>query len=161
MTLILTGATSEGGRFARPPSTRAREQRQIRKSRHYFGPMSEVDAADDGIERFVVQHYRSGADRKCRERAVVVAFDNEAEWESRLRVERLQLERRLAEGTADPWERIIGIEMQPGYAMRAVEKRQFFKSLKHGVLPAEVPQGVLHMVVVPDDEDEAESTQTR
>ena len=117
--------------------------------------MPEVDAADDGIERFVVHHYRSGVDRKSRERVVVVAFDNEREWELRLRAERRQLERRLAEGVADRWERIEGIQMEPGYVRRAAETRQYFKSLRHGVAPPEVPPGVLHMVVMPDaDEDE-------
>lgn len=116
--------------------------------------MPEVDAADDGVERFVVQHYRSGVDRKSRERVVVVAFDNQREWELRLRAERRQLERHLAEGVADRWERIEGTQMEPGYVRRAAEKRQYFKSLRHGVARHEVPPGVLHLVVMPDAVDD-------
>lgn len=117
--------------------------------------MAEVDPADDGIERFVVQHYRSGANRKSRERVALAAYDNMTEFEHRLGSEHLQLERRLAEGTADPWERIAGIQMEPGYQLHAAEKRQFMKNVSHGVArpasPSDIPEGITYMAVSEED----------
>jgi hypothetical protein len=44
--------------------------------------MAKVDADDDTIRRFVVQHYRYDPDRHERRPVVIAAFDNEAECEA-------------------------------------------------------------------------------
>lgn len=119
--------------------------------------MPEVDASDDGIERFVVQHYRSGAKPRSRERVVIAAFDTLAEFEGRLRAEHRRLERRRAAGTADPWERIEGIQMEPGYRRRAADKRQFIKNIAHGVgrprATSDIPEGIIYFAAPADDAD--------
>lgn len=111
--------------------------------------MAEVDPTDDAIERFVVRHYRSGPARKGRERVDLVAFDNVAEYESRLNVEHLHLERRRAEGLVARWERIEGVQLQPGDRQRATDKRRFMKDVAHGVpkTAEQVPPGVIHIHV--------------
>jgi hypothetical protein len=85
--------------------------------------MAEVDPDDDDILRYVVRHYRYDPQRHERRHVVVAAFDNDAEFRSRIEALGTDLRRREENGEADPREWISGVVLEPGYRRNQREDR--------------------------------------
>ena len=78
--------------------------------------MAKVDPDDDGIYRWVVQHYRYDPDRRERRHVVVAAFDNPNEFHTDIEERTAQLRARKERGEdVDHAEYISGMMLQSGY----------------------------------------------
>jgi len=98
--------------------------------------VARADPEDDGIERFIVHHYRYDPQRRERRHVVVAAFDNEAEFLACLEGMREEIERRRDPGeSVDPHERASGTVHQPGYLRRAANGHLVMRALQRGVTP--------------------------
>lgn len=101
--------------------------------------MAQVDADDDTIRRFVVLHYRYDAERRERRNVVVAAFDDEAEFNSRIEAMSADLRARRARGDLqDPNERISGVILEADDRALQRNARLLRRAMAHGVVPHEV-----------------------
>ena len=95
--------------------------------------MARVDPGDDGIERFIVHHYRYDPQRRERRHVVVAAFDNEPEYRACiLRVQAEITRRREAGEPVDRGEHASGVVHGPGYLRRAANGHLVTRALRHG-----------------------------
>jgi hypothetical protein len=96
--------------------------------------VARVDPADDGVERYVVRHYRYDAERRERRHVLVAAFDNEPEFLACMQAVRDDIERRRRDGEpVDPREHASGTLLEPGYTRRAANGRLAMRAISHGV----------------------------
>ncbi|MEW1952316.1 hypothetical protein [Terrabacter sp. NPDC080008] len=96
--------------------------------------MAEVDPDDDTIERFLVFHYRFDPQRSERRHVLVAAYDNQREFNARMKREVKAIERRRSSGEPlEPGEHISGAVHEPGYARRAANGHLLRRAQQHGV----------------------------
>jgi hypothetical protein len=97
-----------------------------------------VDADDDGLRRFIVQHYRYDTERHERRHVIVAAFDNEREYKACMTEAEAQLRHRRESGEdVDPQEYISGVVHQPGHRRLQQNARTIQRAMRHGHLPDE------------------------
>lgn len=102
-----------------------------------------MDAEDDKIRRFVVQHFRYDHERHERRHVVVAAFDDEGEFEACLKSVQDDIERRRTAGEpVDRNEHASGTVRDPGHHRRAANGRLLERSLRHGVVPGAWVEGL-------------------
>lgn len=97
--------------------------------------MSEVDADDDTISRWVIHHYRYDDERHERRNVVVAAFDTEGEFQAEF--ERLAdvVRAEIAAGTRDRREQISGMQLSPGHLAAQARGHAVKRAIEHGVNP--------------------------
>lgn len=122
--------------------------------------MASVDPDDDGMRRFVVQHYRYDPQRHERRHVVVAAFDNAAEFKTCLQGIQTEIERRRSVGEpVDQNEHASGTVREPGHQRLAANGRLVMRAFQHGVTPGpwlddlELPRNIA--VMHSDDGDGA------
>jgi hypothetical protein len=97
--------------------------------------VARVDPGDDGIERFIVRHYRYDPQRRERRHMVVAAFDNEAEYRVCMDSVQDEIEARRARGEAvDRREHVSGVVHEPGYLRRAANGHLLIRAIRHGAV---------------------------
>jgi hypothetical protein len=95
--------------------------------------VARVDPQDDGIERFIVRHYRYDPERRERRHVVVAAFDNEPEFLACMEGVGAEIERRRdGGGHVDPGEHASGTVHEPGYLRRAANGHLVMRAIRHG-----------------------------
>lgn len=92
----------------------------------------QVDADDDSITRYIVQHYRYDDVRHERRWLTVAAFDNELEFEAHLDEAVARLTAAKQSPGADKNETIRGVELRDGYKQRARSQRTLERLIEHG-----------------------------
>jgi len=92
----------------------------------------QVDADDDSITRYIVQHYRYDDVRHERRWLTVAAFDNELEFEAYLDEAVARLTAAKQSPGADKNETIRGVELRAGYKQRARSQRTLERLIEHG-----------------------------
>jgi hypothetical protein len=119
--------------------------------------MAQVDPEDDSIRRFIVRHYRYDPQRRERRHVVVAAFDNEAEYETRLQEEAAEIRRRRDDGeNLDRAEHASGSIYEPGYLRRSANGHLLSRAIRHGVAPPdlerlELPSNMSYVTAVRDE----------
>jgi hypothetical protein len=119
--------------------------------------MAQVDPEDDSIRRFIVRHYRYDPQRHERRHVVGAAFDNEAEYETRLQQEAAEIRRRRDNGEdLDQAERASGSISESGYLRRSANGHLLLRAIRHGVTPPdlerlELPSNRSYFVAVRDE----------
>ena len=99
----------------------------------YCWAVARVDPDDDGIERFIVRHYRYDPKRRERRHVVVAAFDNEREFRSCMDSVRDEISARRDRGElVDPGEHASGVVHGPGYLRRAANGHLLSRAIRHG-----------------------------
>ena len=73
-----------------------------------------VDAYDDSLWRWVLQHYRFDPQRRQRRNVIVAAYDNAAEFDAALAECRDRVRVEIDAGTRDPREHVGGVVWPPG-----------------------------------------------
>jgi hypothetical protein len=102
----------------------------------YGGSMAQVDPADDSIKRFIVRHYRYDPERRERRHVAVAAFDNEPEYQARMREVGAEIRRRRENAeNFDRQEHASGTIYEPGYLRRAANGHLLWRAIRHGVSP--------------------------
>lgn len=97
--------------------------------------MAEVRADDDTIRRFVVMHYRYDPDRRERRNVVVAAFDNEAEFQTKINSLAADLRaQRESDDPPDTRERISGVVLEPGHHALQRNARLLIRAVRHGAV---------------------------
>ena len=100
----------------------------------YAGTVPRVDPGDDGIERFIVRHFRYDPQRRERRHVVVAAFDNEPEFRACLDSLRDEIKARRDRGEpTDPGEHASGVVHEPGYLRRSANGHLLSRAIRHGV----------------------------
>jgi hypothetical protein len=95
--------------------------------------VARVDPRNDGIERFIVRHYRYDPQRRERRHMVVAAFDNEPEFRAWLDAVRDEIKVRRDRGErVDPAEHASGVVHEPGYLRRAANGHLVRRAIRHG-----------------------------
>ena len=95
--------------------------------------MARVDPWDDGIERFIVRHFRYDPQRRERRHVVVAAFDNEPEFCACMDSVRDEIKARRDRGEPiDPGEHASGVVHEPGYLRRAANGHLLSRAIRHG-----------------------------
>jgi hypothetical protein len=118
--------------------------------------MPTVDPKDDSVTRWVVHHYRYDPDRRERRHVLVDAFDNEQEFEARLRELSRQIEDRRRAGRGERSEHATGTVWEPGHLSRAATGHMVRRAIEHGADPSrllatgELPQ---NMTLLEFDDD--------
>jgi hypothetical protein len=98
--------------------------------------VAEVNAQDDSLRRFVVQHYRYDPERRERRNVVVAAYDNETEFLARINAIADDLATRARSGTlADPRENVSGTVLEPGHHALQRNAHLLKNAMAHGVAP--------------------------
>ena len=100
----------------------------------YAGAVARVDPGDDGIERFIVRHFRYDPQRRERRHVVVAAFDNEPEFRACMDSVRNEIKARRDRGAPiDPGEHASGVVHEPGYLRRAANAHLLSRAIRRGV----------------------------
>lgn len=119
--------------------------------------MAQVDPEDDSIRRFIVRHYRYDPKRRERRHVVVAAFDNEAEYKTRLQEESAEIRRRRDNGeNLDRAEHASGSIYEPGYLRRSANGHLLSRAIRHGVTPPdlerlELPSSMSYVTALRDE----------
>jgi hypothetical protein len=119
--------------------------------------MAQVDPQDDSIRRFIVRHYRYDPQRRERRHVVVAAFDNDAEYETRLQEEATEIRHRRDNGeNVDRAEHASGSICEPGYLRRSANGHLLSRAIRHGVTPPdldrlELPSNMSYGTAVRDE----------
>jgi hypothetical protein len=96
--------------------------------------VAKVDPDDDGIYRWVVQHYRYDPDRRERRHVVVAAFDNPNEFHTDIEERTAQLRARKERGEdVDHAEYISGMMHPSGYRRLQGNAHLLKRAIEHGV----------------------------
>jgi len=85
--------------------------------------MGRVDPDDDGILRFVLQHYRFDPERHERRLVVVAAFDNEDEFLAEADALGAEVRSQKERGVGDQREWVSGVVLEPGADERRTAQR--------------------------------------
>jgi hypothetical protein len=99
----------------------------------HTGCVAEVDSADDGIDRWVVQHFRFDPERRERRNVVVAAYDNSEEMQRHMSEASLELSVLQTQGVADDREHIFGGHWPAGSKARADAKRIKWNLARRGL----------------------------
>jgi len=120
--------------------------------------VARVDPDDDGIRRFVVQHFRYVPERRQFRRVPVAAFDNEAEFNAAIDALKADLDRRRRAGEdVDPRESATGTGYSAGDRERATYSRFLKRTFRHGVdvrpflAEREPERGMVFLFLDPED----------
>ena len=94
--------------------------------------MAQVNPDDDDIERFIVYRYTYDPARHERRHVIVVAFDNEQEFEAAITTLARELVERRGSGVIiDSQEHISGAVLKPGHRRQQRNGRIVQRAIQH------------------------------